>query len=261
MITDSEVIQLLNFDTTITTVSEVVAGLIDLYGVPTDTDEVYRIASSVLPVVLDQRARLAMRTTEVILQSTTLTGAAVARPDFLPLPFIAKDISRAVGLTPDSINVSVSMIDPLSQELAKVSILPFTAPDSEEVVNKVIGRVSGSASHRALNSQREVVKNTAYENTRKWAWRLTGRNNCISCLERASRGVFFTKDGPFTGTHDNCKCYTELVEDEENWNGKDTAEELATIIKYNSERAAGSYKNADWAAIKKEFEMERTDIG
>lgn len=257
---DLDTVTRLNFDAAGMTVHEVVAELISHYGVPTDMDQVYSLAYALMPTVLEQRARVAMRATEVIAETTTL-GAVVADKDYLPVPFVAKNIRDAVGLSPVSRNVRVEMLDPHSQELARMSIPAWTAPDNPEVVEVVEQRITASAHHRVMDAQREVVHNTGLKNRAKWAWRLTGRENCNACLAKASYGPFWADEaGTQRYTHDNCDCYAELVEDYDSWAGKDTAEELATIIEHNSERAGNSWKNPDWAAIRAEFEMERTDI-
>lgn len=261
MTVDMDTITRLNFDVAGMTVHEVVAELISRYGVPTDMNEVYNLAYALMPTVLEQRARVAMRATEVIAETTTL-GRAVAGKDFLPVPFVAKNISDAVGLSAKAVNVNVrvEMLDPVSQELAKVSIPAFTAPDNPEVVEVVEKRITAKAHHRVMDAQREVVHNTGLKNKAKWAWRLTGRENCNSCLAKASYGPFWADEaGTQRFTHDNCDCYAELVEDYDSWAGRDTAEEIATIIKYNSEKGGGWRKNIDWQAVRKEFEMERTD--
>lgn len=255
-----DTVKRLNFDVAGLTVHEVVAELIERYGVPTDIDKVYELAYSLMPTVLEERARVAMRATEVIADTTKL-GGVVADKDFLPVPFVAKNISDAVGLSPVALTVKVEMLDPYSQELATLSVPAFTAPDNPEVVEVVQKRITASAHHRVMDAQREVVHNTGVKNKAQWAWRLTGRENCNSCLAKASYGPFWADEaGTKRYTHDNCDCYAELVEDYDNWDGRDTAEELATIIKYNSEKAGNSWKNADWPAIRAEFEMERTDV-
>lgn len=260
MTVDIGTITRLNFDVAGLTVHEVVAELISRYGVPTDMDEVYTLAYALMPTVLEQRARVAMRATEVIAETTTL-GGVVADRDYLPVPFVAKNIGTAVGLSPDSINVRVEMLDPHSQELARLSIPAFTAPDNPEVIEVVEKRITASAHHRVMDAQREVVHNTGLKNRAKWAWRLTGRENCNSCLAKASYGPFWADEaGTQRYTHDNCDCYAELVEDYDTWAGRDTAEELDLIIRYNSEKHGKTWKNPDWSAIRAEFEMERTDL-
>lgn len=260
MTSGMDTITRLNFDVAGMTVHEVVAELIARYGVPTDMDEVYNLAYALMPTVLDQRARVAMRATEVIAETTTL-GAVVAERDYLPVPFVAKNIRDAVGLSPVSRNVRVNMLDPLSQELARMSIPAFTAPDNPEVIEVVEKRITASAHHRVMDAQREVVHNTGLKNKAKWAWRLTGRENCNSCLAKASYGPFWADEaGANRITHDNCDCYAELVEDYDSWDGRDTAEELDAIIRHNSQRAGKGWKKPDWAAIRAEWEMERTDV-
>lgn len=260
MTTAMDTVTRLNFDAAGMTVHEVVAELIARYGVPTDMDEVYTLAYALMPTVLEQRARVAMRATEVIAETTTL-GAVVAERDYLPVPFVAKNIRDAVGLSPVSRNVRVNMLDPLSQELARMSIPAFTAPDNPEVVEVVEKRITAKAHHRVMDAQREVVHNTGLKNKAKWAWRLTGRENCNSCLAKASYGPFWADEaGANRITHDNCDCYAELVEDYDSWDGRDTAEELDAIIRDNSQRAGNSWKKPDWAAIRAEWEMERTDV-
>lgn len=259
MTVDIDTINRLNFDVAGLTVHEVVAELISHYGVPTDMNEVYSLAYALMPTVLEQRARVAMRATEVIAETTTL-GGVVADKDYLPVPFVAKNIRDAVGLSPVAVNVRVEMLDPHSQELARLSIPAFTAPDNPEVVEVVSKRITAGAHHRVMDAQREVVHNTGLKNRAKWAWRLTGRENCNSCLAKASYGPFWSDEaGTQRFTHDNCDCYAELVEDYDSWAGRDTAEEIATIIKYNSEKGGGWRKNIDWQAVRAEFEMERTD--
>lgn len=260
MTTPLDTIDRLQFDVSGMVLSEVVEELIARYGVPSDMDEVYTLATALMGPVLEERGRIAARATEVI-ASTVSSSVKVATPDFLPLPYVMKDVSKAVGLSPYPKNVVVSMLDEVSQKMAKVSILPFTASDNPEVVVSVSARLVSTSTHRALDAQREVVHNTAKDNRVKWAWRLTGRENCNSCLAKASYGPFWADEaGANRITHDNCDCYAELVPDYDKWSGKDTAEELDMIIRYNSEKSGSGWKKPDWAAIKEEFEMERTDV-
>ena len=234
---------------------ELIAAMVAANGVPTNLDDCIALAELLLPPILEQRARLTARTGSMIVATTSLATADITGPRFLPLPFIVKDVAQCVGLAPGLHPVALEQLDLVTQALERVPIVPHTAPDNPEVIFRVTERLQGRAQRRALDAERETVRNTAEKKGKRYAWRLTGAETCSVCIARAANGAMYRSETTAKRfTHDNCDCYLELVEDVENWEGKAVADEISKLISSHSEMRGKTWVKSDWPAIRKEFE-------
>lgn len=223
-------------------------------GVPSDLEACITAATALLPIVLDNRRRLAYRMGALIVAETSLASSDIARPDYLPLQFLVKDIAQCVGLAPGLHPVATSHLDPKTQLLERVTILPYLEPDSPEVAGKALARMQGRAARRGKDAARETARATALANHVMYAWRLTGPENCRVCITRAANGaIYHDKTAANRFTHDNCDCFLEVVEDVTSWQGQAMADDLRDLIESHAEKSKGTYKNPRWPEIHKEY--------
>lgn len=223
-------------------------------GIPGDLEACITAATALLPIVLANRQRLANRMSALIVSSTSLASSDIARPEFLPLQFLVKDIAQCVGLAPGLHPVATSQLDPTTQLLERVTILPYLEPDNPEVAGKALARMQGRAARRGKDAARETARATALANRVMYAWRLTGPENCRVCITRAANGaIYHDRTAADRFTHDNCDCFLEVVEDSDSWQGQAMADELRGLIESHAEKSKGTYKNPRWPEIHKEY--------
>lgn len=201
-------------------VSEFVAAA----GVPTGIDDAHALADRLYPHVLQYRRELFAQEVEQIrsyhpgIQDPSIRDYSQNA--------LRKHVRACAGLEPGSRLTQVEVYDEESQRAERQSIAPWTMPDEETVIEEMKRRLSAGTSRHVKQAGREAVIDAAEDNGMAWARELTGAENCGFCAMLASRGAVYSQKSVNFRTHDYCDCQAVLVEDPDNWAGKDLADGL-----------------------------------
>lgn len=201
-----------------------VSELVSSMGVPTGIDEAHALADALYPHVLTYRRELFAQE----LEDLGLRNPGIKDPSIRDYSqnALRKHVRLSAGLEPGSRLQQVEVYDEETQRRAKHSIAPWTMPDEEVVVAEMKRRLAAGTSRHIKQAGREAVIDAAGDNGMAWARELSGSENCGFCAMLASRGAVYTQTSVTFRTHDHCDCQAILVEDLDNWPGKDVADNL-----------------------------------
>lgn len=191
-------------------------------GIPTDIAAARDLASALYPSVMDQRAYLAAREGELILDE--FSDLSPAKRRFYPLSAVEEATLNAAGINPDNPEVLIEHLDPTTQKLARVKSHPYLDPDNPEALTRFIDDLTASASRHVKSASRDLVADTARLNKAGWARQLSGAENCSFCAMLVSRGAVYSKKSVNFQTHNHCDCTATIVKNKgDNYPGKDAA--------------------------------------
>ena len=199
-------------------VAAMVSEIVDAYGVPTGLDSARATANALHPSMIDLRHEAAR---------IERAGMWVEPAGVRPYPTTAVDAvtRRAAGLEPNPELAQVDMFDPATRSMQRVSVAPYAAPMSEEVVAEYSRRMIAAVQRHVAAAGRDLVRDTARQHRMAYARTLgySESGNCAFCSMLAGRGaVYASEDSAGAGTkwHDNCTCDVRLV-DGSDWDGRD----------------------------------------
>lgn len=194
-------------------------------GVPTTPAAASALAGQIFPTMLDQRAMIAARETNMIREQ--FRGLEIANRRFYPVTAAERATRVAAGLGGEGSPVAVVHLDPETQRKSRDTVLPYLDPEDPAVVRRFIDDLAASASRHVKSASRDLVLDTARLNRAGWARQLTGRESCTFCALLVSRGAVYTEKTVNFQTHNHCDCTATLVlEPGDDYEGKDAAVRL-----------------------------------
>lgn len=203
-------------------VKRAVRDVVAVHGLPTTVDAADDLAAALWPILTDQRAYLAARELELI--AGEFPDFVTANRRFYPVTATSRAARIAAGLSPDAPGVSVDLLDPATQESARVMVRPWHHPDDPAVVARFVDDLAASAARHVKSASRDLVTDTARLNKAGWARQLTGAETCTFCAMLVSRGPVYSRETVNFRTHNHCDCTATLVRKAgDDYPGKDAA--------------------------------------